>query len=222
MALRTYRIPASQVPAATKGVQHPGSEMLLVIRGDKASVDDVEHLVETLSGPPALGVANAVLRALIAARRRAGRDQEIIGRLMPEDVSSAAHALQLQRNAAARTEALEESGSYTAAELAAARGSHTANPHATVGRWLRDGLLFAVDGPQGRLFPAFQIAEARPKPAMARVLAALPTGLGGWEILLWFRGSNGRLGGERPVDLLDHDPDLVVDAAEYLADSLAD
>lgn len=221
MTLETHRIPASLVPGATRGARHPESETVLVVGGDESSVHEVEQLIEALSGPTR-AAAIAILRALTAAGRRAGRDAEIISRLMPDDVPSPAHAMQLQRNAAARTQALEEFGSCTAADLAVARGSRTSNPHATVGRWFREGLLFAVDGPHGRLYPGFQILDGRPKPAMTRVLAALPAGLSGWETLLWFTGNNGRLGGARPVDLLDRSPDRVVEAAAYLSASVAD
>ena len=44
----------------------------------------------------------------------------------------------------------------------------------------------------------------------------LPT----WELALWFTGSNVWVGGERPVDVLDSDPELVVQAAAHLAEEL--
>jgi hypothetical protein len=48
---------------------------------------------------------------------------------------------------------------------------------------------------------------------ISRILAALKGQVRGWELLLWFTGSNGYLGGARPVDLLESDPDQVVAAA---------
>jgi hypothetical protein len=52
---------------------------------------------------------------------------------------------------------------------------------------------------------------------ICRILAALKGQVRGWELLLWFTGSNGHLDGARPVDLLESDPDQVVAAAAYQA-----
>jgi hypothetical protein len=52
---------------------------------------------------------------------------------------------------------------------------------------------------------------------ISRILAALKGQVRGWELLLWFTGSNGYLDGARPVDLLESDPDQVVAAAAYQA-----
>lgn len=220
MTSQAYRIQRSDA-GVPRGRSRGAVEAAFTVVGDVAVVEELELLVGTLgSTPPAM--ASAIVRALSAASRRTELDEEIIGRLMPDDVPSADHVLQLQRNAEARTAALREFGALTAAGLATARGSRTTNPHATAGRWLREGRLFAVEGPRERLYPGFQIEDGRPKAALARVLAALPRGLGGWEILLWFTRSDGRLGGRRPADLLDRDPDRVVEAAAHLASTMAD
>jgi len=44
--------------------------------------------------------------------------------------------------------------------------------------------------------------------------------LPGWQLALWFTGSSDWLGGARPVDVLDSDGPLVVDAARHLAVAL--
>ena len=41
-----------------------------------------------------------------------------------------------------------------------------------------------------------------------------------WSLALWFTGDNTRLGGPRPVDALNGDPDAVLAAARALADDL--
>ena len=84
---------------------------------------------------------------------------------------------------------------------------------AIVDGWVDDGRVFGVDGPAGRLIPAFQIARDEPRPVIARVLSALSGELHGWEIALWFTGSSGHLEGARPVDRLADVPDEVVVAA---------
>jgi hypothetical protein len=52
---------------------------------------------------------------------------------------------------------------------------------------------------------------------ISKILAAMKGQLRGWELLLWFTGSNGYLNGTRPVDLLESVPDQVVAAAAYQA-----
>jgi hypothetical protein len=120
-------------------------------------------------------------------------------------------------NAKSRAEAVAEFGAFTAAQLAEQRGVDTTNPHATVSRWLHEGRVFAVDSGHGRLFPAFQFEDGKPRPVIGRILAALDGQLSGWAPLLWFTASNGYLEGARPVDRLGTDPDDVVAAAAYQA-----
>jgi hypothetical protein len=52
-----------------------------------------------------------------------------------------------------------------------------------------------------------------------RAVELLDLVLGG-ELALWFTGSNVWVGAERPVDVLDSDPELVVQAAAHLAEEL--
>jgi hypothetical protein len=54
-------------------------------------------------------------------------------------------------------------------------------------------------------------------PGDRRGLARLRRQAQPWKTALWFTGSVGWLGGARPVDVLDSDPDAVVVAAGRLA-----
>jgi hypothetical protein len=82
---------------------------------------------------------------------------------------------------------------------------------------VKEGRVFAVEAPGGKLFPAFQFDQGRPRPVIAEVLSALAGQLRGWEILAWFTGSSGHLDGRRPVDLLANAPDDVLAAAKHQA-----
>jgi hypothetical protein len=146
------------------------------------------------------------------------REVEVLEAMLPPaSVLSGAATTQLMWNAKARADALKEFGALNAAQIEEIRGVHTANPHATVSRWVKEGRLFAVDSADGRLFPGFQFSHGAPRTVIARVLAALAGQLHNWEILLWFTGPSGFLDGARPVDRLSDSPDAVVAAAAYQA-----
>lgn len=204
------------LPRRRRGASVEGE---LKIHGDHSTLDAIAQLAEAMAGVPG---AAEVARAIAERFRRGGLDLErevhLIDLLMPpSSTMSRAATLQVRRNAAAREAGLAEFGAFTSAELASARGSRAKNPHTTTSRWLGDGLVFAVDTPAGRLFPAFQFVQGAPRPVIAKVLAALAGQLRGWEILLWFTGSSGYLDGARPVDRLVGAPDDVVAAAAYQA-----
>lgn len=157
-------------------------------------------------------------RRLEAASDEAERETVMLDALLP-DVSVLADATttQLIWNAKARAESLREFGALTAAQVEEIRGIQTTNPHSTVSRWVKDGRVFAVETPAGRVFPGFQFADGEPRPVIRDVLASLGGHLRGWEILTWFTGSSGYLDGDRPVDHLADAPDDVVAAAAYQA-----
>lgn len=162
--------------------------------------------------------ADLLVRQLDAAADEIERERNVLEAMLPSvEVMTGAATTQLLWNANARAEALREFGALTSAQIAELRGVTTTNPHTTPSRWVADGRVFAIERPTGRVFPAFQFQEGEPRPVIAGVLAALAGQLKGWEVLAWFTGSSGHLGGARPVDLLGSDPDGVVAAAAYQA-----
>ncbi len=160
--------------------------------------------------------AQMMAQRLVAAQREHERETQVLDAMLPpiETMTDVA-ATQIRWNAIARESAVTEFGALTSAQLATARAARTTNPHTTTSRWLSAKRVFAIDTAAGRLFPAFQFTDGEPRPVIGRVLKALGGQLRGWEVLLWFTGSNGYLGGARPVDLLDEAPDEVVAAATY-------
>lgn len=179
----------------------------------------LERVAEKFAGGDSF--ARLLTARLDAAAGDAERERTVLDAILPpHEVLALANAatVQLFWNARARGEAVAEFGALTAARIAELRGVETDNPHPIVSRWLKERRVFAVDSPQGRLIPAFQLDEnGEPRPAIAQVLAALSGELRDWEILLWFTGSSGHLGGARPADLLDSKPDAVIAAAAYQA-----
>jgi len=148
------------------------------------------------------------------------RAQALIEEMMPElDLPSDATAVLARRNAKRRTELLQEFGALSGEQLAEER-SRAANRHALAARWRKEGRIFGVPYRGHTLYPAFQFDEhGNLRPAIAEVLAALPRErMGDWEIALWWTAANGRLGGARPVDLLDRESEPIVAAARGLAE----
>lgn len=168
--------------------------------------------------PGGEALVRLLMTRLEAVSGEVEREVQVLDAMLPPvSVLSDAATTQLLWNAKARADSLKEFGAFTAAQIEEIRGVQTANPHATVSRWVKDGRLFAVDSAHGRLFPAFQFSQGAPRTIIAQVLAALAGQLRGWEILLWFTGSTGYLDGARPVDRLSDAPDDVVAAAAYQA-----
>lgn len=137
----------------------------------------------------------------------------LIDAMTPRAVPTPAAVLQARRNSAARAALIEELGLLTSGDVADLNESVADNRAALASRWKREGRIFSVRHHGQDYFPAFQLdAEHRPRAVIGRVLEALG-GAEGWETALWFVAANGYLGGRRPVDLLESDPDAVVRAA---------
>lgn len=192
-------------------------EIRIVGRPDLvAALAEIAHAVTDLYGGERL--VRLLAQRLTATEGEMERESKVLDAMLPpiETLTDAA-TTQLRWNALARGNALQEFGAFTSARLAEMRGANTTNPHATTGRWLASGRVFAIETPSGRLFPAFQFEQGEPRPVIRRILVALDRQLRGWELLAWFTGSNGHLAGARPVDRLDDAPDEVVAAAAYQA-----
>jgi hypothetical protein len=147
----------------------------------------------------------------------------LIDAMTPRGVPTAPAVLQARRNSAARAALIEELGLLTSAEVAELNRSEAENRAALASRWKREGRIFSVRHHGRDYFPGFQLrTDGPPREVIADVLKALgggePHARGrGWETALWFTGANGHLGGRRPVDLLESDPEAVVAAAEHEA-----
>jgi len=148
--------------------------------------------------------------------------EQIIEALLPElEVPSPVAVLQARRNAEARNGLLREFGAFTSAELAELAGSRAKNRAALAHRWRHERRVLSVIHHGTTYYPGFQFdAEGRPREVVARVIAALPSQGSDWETALWFSSPSGWLGGRRPVDLLESEPQSVIEAAEHEAAEL--
>jgi hypothetical protein len=145
---------------------------------------------------------------------------ELVESLTPSEppIPSEAALLMARRNAQARWDLLEQTGYLTAEQIAESR-SQAKNRAAYASRLRKQGRIFAVAWHSRTLYPAFQFdpVSGEPRPVVRDVLSALPTDdMSEWEIALWWTAANGWLhGGERPLDWIDRDPLLVVEAARH-------
>jgi poly(hydroxyalkanoate) granule-associated protein len=87
--------------------------------------------------------------------------------------------------------------------------------------WEREGRIFTVDHEGTKHVPLFQFDKGgQPRPAVAGVIRALGGKTSNWGLALWLTANSGWLGGRRPVDLLNSEPERVVQAAESEASEL--
>lgn len=146
------------------------------------------------------------------------RLDDLIAALTPAhpDLPTPAALLQARRNAEARSALFAEFGALRSGQVAELAGSRAANRAALANRWRGEQRVVAVQVGDELLYPGFQFtSEGKPHPTVAAALAELRSKprVSDWQAALWFVAANGWLGGRRPVDLLDAEPDAVVDAA---------
>ncbi len=155
------------------------------------------------------------VRNLIAHGRTVDR---LIEALLPDQlaVPTPAAVQQAQQNAAARNALLQEFGALRSQDVADLAGSRASNRAALANRWRTENRVLAVPVHDELLYPGFQFTdEGRPRPAVGATLGWLRSDphTTDWQAALWFVTPTGWLGGRRPVDVLDDDPDAVVEAA---------
>jgi hypothetical protein len=101
----------------------------------------------------------------------------------------------------------------SAEQIGRLRDPHARNPHAAANRWRTERKVFAVSKGGVQWFPRYAFDEALdPHPAVARVMAVLD-GWSPYRLATWFESTNGHLGGRRPRDVVQAEPDAVVAAA---------
>ena len=148
--------------------------------------------------------------------REHGTFERMVDAMMPETLLPTPPAvLQARRNAEAREELISEFGVLSSTGVASLAGSRAKNKASLANRWKQEGRIFSVPHRGSVYFPSFQFdSEGRPREAVAGVIRAWGSKISEWGLGLWFTAANGTLGGKRPVDLLESEPDRVVGAAE--------
>lgn len=145
--------------------------------------------------------------------------EQLVEQMTPElSLPSEPKLRQARRNAEARTQLLQEFGALTGDQIGEEH-SQAQNRHALAARWRKEGRVFGVPYRGQTLYPAFQFdaVSGEVKPSIRDVLVHLPRDrMSEWESALWWTAANGWLGGRRPVDVLDDEPEAVAAAAAQL------
>jgi hypothetical protein len=202
-----------------KNEQVAGRELLEAVHGAVRELLGSARLFIVHDTDPALAkVVSAVIEQLpdvVASRRRALSERNIEALvdvfLGADPLASAMPAID-RDNAAAQAAFLKRWAVLTA-EAVAKQADHTSsNRSATASRWKKAGKIFGVRVSGRDAYPSFQFQDGRPRPIIAKVLAALPETMTGWQSAFWFTGPNGWLDGSLPVDRLTDEAALVAAA----------
>lgn len=193
----------------TKGVRlrTAGENTLMVYADDPATLENARLLIELLN--QRLGDLEKV------------EMERVIEAVVPALTNRQTSAFfdQARRNAELRADFMRQYEMLDADQIHALYGSKARNRAALAARWRSDKKTFAVQHGGRFLYPAFQFdAQGLPRKVISKMLAALGDAVGGWQTALWFVTPNGWLDGEKPVDLLDREPDAVLDAAADVAE----
>ncbi|HEY2282062.1 MAG TPA: helix-turn-helix transcriptional regulator [Solirubrobacteraceae bacterium] len=142
-----------------------------------------------------------------------GRVEALVAVMLPESVPSSAEVWHAQQNAQARLELIREFGGLTAQEIADLVGSKAANRSALASRWHSEDRIVGVAWHGRTLYPGFQFRNGQLNATVAHAVARLrERGLEGWALALWFVTPSGWLWDRRPVDVIDEDPERVLEA----------
>ena len=195
-----------QALRAELGIESGRSSEVVAVSVPAGDVPDVVRLLRVLasrlSSRPALSESRT--QALLAAIATPDTPSKLVADLEVD-------------NAILRARYLDGHKVYTSREVRGLSGLATRNPSEPASRWKRHRRIFGVPvGNQDR-YPAFQFADGRPRPEIARILTVLPADMSPWQIAFWFASSNGWIEGDNaPEEALD-DIDRVLAAAADLA-----
>ena len=100
-------------------------------------------------------------------------------------------------------------------DLARLLADHRRGDYVSLARFLVAGDVFGFEWRKTVWISMFQFEprDLGVKPGLRRILRELAPRCDGWALAAWFVNANARLGGHRPLDLLDGDMPTVLDAA---------
>jgi hypothetical protein len=178
-------------------------------------------------GAITIAASDTVLSALEQLSHRLAWEAEQADRVLAALTADAGRGvldegrvLQLRRQAELQSAFLRSVELLTSAEVGRLGRSAARNASALASRWKKEGRLFAVPSGRADLYPAFQFdAHGQPRPVIAEVLRHFVEE-SEWGRALWWTAPSGWLGGRRPLDVLDAEPEAVLEAARRSAQPL--
>ncbi len=156
----------------------------------------------------------------IIAMREAGqvqREQDLLRLFIGDAAPRRVDILRAKMKAEARKKVFDGAEWMTAAQIADVAGLGQKNPSGTVNRWKQQRHIFAINFDGQDWYPKYALGDDfRPWPAIARIMATFKDWTGE-RLASWFEAKSSTLGGERPRDVIQADPQRVIDAAERVA-----
>jgi hypothetical protein len=193
--------------------------VMYLLAGAKEEVkrsDDVMRIVAALlqtAGP------DAVMERLagITGPRNAGSTEPSSKPTADTVPASRSTSGEAARRWAERKEAmLRDNEVATAVELARITSSNAANRASRASEWRANDRIFGVHNGRQLVYPLFQIKEGRPHGIVGEVLKRLRPKMTDWEIFAWFTAPDmWSCRGRAPKDLLDEEPEAVIEAARH-------
>ena len=179
----------AQMLEQAEGATTPWEQLVLLIFADVVTTWNFDRLLES-----------------------AFESQEVSEAALPQGMAPEL----LGRYERARENAVKEFGLLRSEDLARAIHSTAENVSLVASKWRRKGEIFAVNygGKPGYFAFQFDPMTGRPKPVIAKIIETFPPDTDGWRLALWLTSANPRLASRRPVDVLDKDPDKVIEAAK--------
>jgi len=176
----------------------------------KAGVKNPQVLIELIVRITAL--AEEVVEARKVEKLRA------LVELLTPDIQNSDTLLREARMIASARQAVTESTQwFTAEQLSTLAGFSSSNPSAQPNKWKAKGMIFAINNKGADYFPAYALDASnnyRPLKILTNILAVFSGKKDGWGVACWFASANGYLGGKRPQDVLDSNPEIVLAAAK--------
>ncbi|AZD55516.1 hypothetical protein C4K19_3731 [Pseudomonas chlororaphis subsp. aurantiaca] len=119
--------------------------------------------------------------------------------------------------AKAKTEILQSNDWVTASEISDLAQFKSNNPGSQPNKWKLAGKIFALRHEAIDYFPIYGLDPAqgyRPFSGLKPIVSTLSSMKDGWGMAFWFASPNSYLGGKRPKDVLQANPEGVLDAAK--------
>lgn len=152
--------------------------------------------------------------------KKRDRNWEALIEALTPDVPLTSNRVTEAKMIAQAMKSILESGDFArASDLAEVAHFSKSNPSSQPNRWKKAGLIFAVPYKGVDLYPlyALELKEgAKPLPIMKKVLRVL-SNKDDWQKAFWFGSVNSYLRNKMPKDLLNSNPEKVLQAAEIEA-----
>jgi hypothetical protein len=105
----------------------------------------------------------------------------------------------------------------TASVIAQLAQFKSANTSSAASKWKTSCKIFSVNYLSEELYPIYTLDKSngfRPLEGLKPIIELFRGRKDSWGMAYWFAGANGFLNGRRPQDVLEHEPELVLKAAE--------